>query len=67
MHDRFDGSIVVGQYNCLNSIIHPKVVFDALSERIRKSISRGNQVMLSIKDPLHGELVESTPPAQVTE
>ena len=67
VHDRFDGSIVVGTYNCLNSLLHPKTTFDPLYERIRKSISRGNQVMLSIKDPLHGELVESTPPAQVTE
>lgn len=65
VHDRLDGSICVGQYNCLNSLLHPRTTFDPLYERIRKSISRGNQVMLSIKDPLHGELVESTPPAQM--
>lgn len=51
VHNRLDGSIVVGEYNCLNSIIHPKGVFDSLYERIRKSISRGNQVKLSILDP----------------
>ena len=51
IHDRFDGSILVGEYNCLNSLIHPKKVFDQLYERIRKSISRGNQVILTIKDP----------------
>lgn len=51
VHNRLDGSIVVGEYNCLNSIIHPKGVFDSLYERIRKSISRGNQVTLTILDP----------------
>ena len=48
VHNRLDGSILVGKYNCLNSLIHPKTVFDPLYERIRKSISRGNQVLLSV-------------------
>ncbi len=52
VHVRLDGSICVEQYNCLNSLLHPRTTFDPLYERIRKSISRGNQVMLSIKDPL---------------
>ena len=50
VHDRLDGSILVGQYNCLNSLIHPRTTFDSLYERIRKSISRGNQVILTIKN-----------------
>ena len=50
VHDRHDGSIIVGQYNCLGSIIKPRDIFDALYERIRKSISRGNKVTLIIKD-----------------
>ena len=50
VHDRHDGSIIVGQYNCLGSIIKPRDIFDALYERIRKSIGRGNQVILTIKD-----------------
>ena len=50
VHDRLDGSILVGKYNCLNSLIHPKTTFDPLYERIRKSVSRGNQVTLIIKD-----------------
>ena len=50
VHDRLDGSILVGQYNCLNSLIHPRTTFDPLYERIRKSICRGNQVTLIIKD-----------------
>jgi hypothetical protein len=49
-HNRLDGSILVGKYNCLNSLIHPKTVFDPLYERIRKSIRRGHQVTLIIKD-----------------
>ena len=48
IHNRLDGSIIVGTYNCLGSIIHPKAHFDALYERIRKSLSRGNQVQLKI-------------------
>ena len=47
---RLDGSILVGQFNCLGSLIHPKTTFDPLYERIRKSISRGNEVILTIKD-----------------
>ena len=50
VHDRLDGSIIVGRYNCLGSIIHPKSAFDALYERIRKSLSRGNEVILTIMD-----------------
>jgi len=48
IHNRLDGSIIVGRYNCLGSIIHPKSAFDNLYERLRKSISRGHQVKLTI-------------------
>ena len=48
IHNRLDGSILVGKFNCLNSLIHPKTVFDALYERIRKSIGRGNKVTLIV-------------------
>lgn len=50
IHDHLDGSILVGQYNYLNSLLHPKKTFDPLYERIRKSISRGNQVTLTVID-----------------
>lgn len=50
VHNRLDGSILVGQYNCLNSLIHPRDVFDPLYERIRKAISRGTVVTLTVKD-----------------
>ena len=50
VHNRLDGSILVGKYNCLNSLILPRTTFDPLYERIRKSVSRGNQVTLIIKD-----------------
>lgn len=50
VHNRLDGSILVGQYNCLGCLFHPKTTFDPLYERIRKSVSRGNQVILTIKD-----------------
>ncbi len=48
VHNRLDGSILVGQYNCLNSLIHPRTTFDPLYERIRESLSRGNEVKLII-------------------
>ena len=48
VHNRLDGCIVLGVYNCVGSIIRPKVIFDALYERIRKSLSRGHEVKLSI-------------------
>ena len=48
VYNRLDGSILVGVYNCLGSNIHPKATFDSLYERIRKSLSRGNQVTLMI-------------------
>ena len=50
VHNRLDGSILVGQYHCLNSLIHPKTTFDALYERIRKAVSRGTVITLTIKD-----------------
>ena len=48
VHNRLDGSIIVGVYNCPGSIIKPRDIFDTLYERIRKSISRGHQVLLKI-------------------
>ena len=50
VHNRLDGSILVGKYNCLNSLIHPKTTFDPLYERIRKAISRGTIVTLTVRD-----------------
>lgn len=49
VHNRLDGSIIVGVYNCPGCIIKPRDIFDALYERIRKSISRGNKVILCVK------------------
>ena len=51
VHARLDGSILLGRYNCLGSLVHPEDFFDPLYERIRKSISRGNEVTLTITDP----------------
>lgn len=48
IHNLLDGSILVGKYHCVNCLLHPKTTFDPLYERIRKSISRGNQVLLSV-------------------
>ena len=48
IHSRLDGSILVGKYNCVNCLLHPKSTFDPLYERIRKSIPRGKHVLLSV-------------------
>ena len=50
VHNRLDGRILIGLYNGLGSLVHPKDVFDQLYERIRKSLSRGHKVILTIKD-----------------
>lgn len=50
VHNRLDGSIIVGVYNCLGSLIHPKTTFAPLYERIRKAVSRGTVITLTIKD-----------------
>lgn len=46
--NRFDGSIIVGKYICPGCLTHAKSAFDALYERIRKNIERGNTVQLII-------------------
>ena len=48
VHNRLDGSILVGSYNSLGCLIHPQSIFGALYDRIRKSISRGHQVKLTV-------------------
>ena len=50
VHNRLDGSIIVGKFNTWGSIIRSKDTFDPLYERIRKSLSRGNQVTLTVFD-----------------
>ena len=39
VHDRLDGSILVGKYNCLNCLMHPKKTFDNLY--VRRSSALG--------------------------
>lgn len=50
VHNRLDGSILVGVSRCPGLMIHPKTTFDPLYGRIRKSLSRGHQCILTIKD-----------------
>lgn len=52
VHNRLDGSILVGECSVPGLIIHPKRHFDALFERLRKSLSRGNSVELIITEKL---------------
>jgi len=50
IHNVKNGCIYVGTFNGINSIIHSKSAFDALYERIRKTIERGNSVSLIINE-----------------
>ena len=49
IHNRLDGSLLVGRRNSLGSLVHPKPCFDALYDRIRKSKERGREVTLEIQ------------------
>lgn len=50
VHARLDGSILVGEHQVAGLLFHPKRHFDALYERVRKSVSRGNPIALILKD-----------------
>jgi len=52
VHNRLDGSIIVGERVVPGCLIHPKAAFDSLYDRIRKSIQRGGQVELIVSDAL---------------
>ena len=49
VHLREDGSIILGTRIIPGCLKHPLQAFDPLAERIRKAISRGNEVTLKIK------------------
>jgi len=49
IHNRFDGSILVGKRGALGLLLHSRPTFDSLYQRIRKSIQRGKSVTLIIK------------------
>lgn len=48
IHNRHDGSILVGQHYCLGLLIRPREVFDPLYARIRMAIKRGHDVTINI-------------------
>ena len=50
VYNRPDGSIIVGKYHVPGCVLHSKDAYDPLYQRIRKSIERGNQVVLTIKN-----------------
>ena len=50
VHNRLDGSIILGTRIIPGCLKHPKQAFDAVYGRIRKSIERGNQVTVTIKN-----------------
>ena len=48
VYNRTDGSILVGKYIAPGCLSHSKPAFDAIYDRIRKNIERGNDVTLVI-------------------
>ena len=48
VHNRHDGSILVGTRGCRGMIVRSKDAFDPLYERIRKNIERGNDIVLKV-------------------
>lgn len=50
VYNRPDGSIIVGKYLVPGCLLHSKDAYDPLYQRIRKSIERGNQVFVTIKN-----------------
>ncbi len=50
VHKRLDGSIILGTRIIPGCLKHPKQAFDSVYGRIRKSIQRGNQVLVTIKN-----------------
>ena len=49
IHNRHDGSILVGKRGSRGLLLHPLTTFDLLYERIRRSAERGNEVTLTIR------------------
>lgn len=49
IHNRHDGSILVGLRGARGLLLHPMTTFDRLYERIRRSAERGNEVKLMIR------------------
>lgn len=52
------GSIIVGHYLTPGCLTHPKTVFDALYNRIRKNAQRKREILLTITDTDHLSLTE---------
>ena len=50
VYNRPDGSIIVGKYHVPGCVLHSKDAYDPLYQRIRKSIERGNEVFVTIKN-----------------
>lgn len=50
IHNRKDGSIIVGEFLVPGCLIHPKQAFDTLYQRLRKSAERGHEIRLTIEE-----------------
>lgn len=48
MHNRHDGAIIVGTFNCSGCLIHPKEAFDRVYQLLRKSVERKHEINLTV-------------------
>lgn len=59
MHNRHDGAIILGTFNCPGCLIQPKEAFDRVYQILRKSAERKHEITLTI--------IENYPKPQPTE
>ena len=50
IHGHREGHILVGIRGARGLLIHPRMTFDSLYGRIRKSLERGHSVTLEVKE-----------------
>lgn len=61
IHNRKDGSILVGKYICPGCLSHPKAPFENLCERMRKLNGRGSEITLTIEEHYPAPVVKDPP------
>ena len=48
IHNRRDGSILIGRRRCMGLLINTRKVFDALYARLRMTCKRNNEIIINI-------------------
>ena len=48
IHNRHDGSILIGRRRCMGLLINTRKIFDALYARLRMTCKRNNEIIINI-------------------